>query len=52
MGRLLAAAFACLVTAVTLFAQPPGRPYDRTAITTVSSVEQARLTATERDAGW
>ena len=28
------------------------RPYDRTAITSVSSAEQARLTAAERDAGW
>ena len=34
---------------------PPGqaiRPYDATAITSVSSAEQARLTAAERDAGW
>ena len=34
---------------------PPGSsalPFDRTAITTVNSAEQARLTAAERDAGW
>ena len=50
--KLLAVAFACLVTAGSLSAQPPRDRIDPTAITTVSSVEQARLTAAEREAGW
>src|SRR5688572_13154854 len=48
-------AFAALtVSAQTPVTRPgqPVRPYDGTAITTVSSAEQARLTAAERAAGW
>jgi hypothetical protein len=59
MRRLLACAvtlaFAGLAVSAQTPVMPPGqaiRPYDRTAITSVSSAEQARLTAAERDAGW
>lgn len=52
-------AAAVLAGGLTLFAQspviPPGsavRPYDRTAITAVSSAHQATLSAAERAAGW
>lgn len=48
-------AFAGLAVSAQTPVTPPGqaiRPYDRTAITPVSSAEQARLTAAERDAGW
>src|SRR5918995_933750 len=59
MHRLVACAvtlaFAGLAVSAQTPVMPPGqaiRPYDRTAITSVSSAEQARLTAAERDAGW
>jgi hypothetical protein len=48
-------AFAGLAVSAQTPVMPPGqaiRPYDRTAITSVSSGEQPRLTAAERDAGW
>jgi hypothetical protein len=42
-----------IVAATTMSGeQPPRPPVDPTALTTVSSAEQARLTAAERDAGW
>src|SRR5688572_14596424 len=58
MRRLLACAVTLAFAGLAVSAQTPvmppnsARPYDRTAITTVSSAEQARLTAAERDAGW
>src|SRR5688572_22907889 len=59
MGRVVLSAVTFALAGLAVSAQrpvlPPGhgaRPYDRTAITTVSSAEQARLTAAERDAGW
>src|SRR5688500_6080650 len=57
--RLLSCAVTLALAGLTVSAQspliPPGRsprPMDPTVITSVSSAEQARLTATERDAGW
>ena len=57
MSRLLACAVATTFAGLALSAQgiPPhsaARPYDRTALTTLSSAEQATLTSAEREAGW
>ena len=57
MSRLLACAVAMTFAGLALSAQviPPrdaARPYDRTALTTLSSAEQATLTSAERAAGW
>lgn len=48
------ALFGLAVSAQTPVTRPGQaiRPHDQTAITAVSSAEQARLTAAERDAGW
>ena len=50
--RLLIGCLVLAVTGLTLTASQPARPMDPTAITPVSSAEEARLTAAERDAGW
>ena len=57
--RLLSCVVTLALAGPTVSAQspviPPGssvRPFDRTAITTVNSAEQATLTSAERAAGW
>ena len=57
MRRLLACAAAMTFTGLALSAQvtphrSADRPYDHTALTTLSSAEQATLTSAERAAGW
>jgi hypothetical protein len=57
MREILSCAVTLAIAGLAVSAQliPPGsavRPYDRTAITSVSSAEQATLTAADQAAGW